>query len=323
MELYTYSQKKLPYRLRPSKNGSHPWSHPTFTLTFKSPYASGCLENDSAFCRLITPQGLGRPLKLLIFLHGFSTSRKKMENYLYFIDRMARQGYTCAFLNLPYHLKRTPKGSKSGRELIYFDDEKTLRYFHQCVVDIKRLIDIMENFCLEDINICGLSMGSMVSVLAMAHEPRIEKGILLIGGGNWKEIHWHGILRFILKGNCSDHGKTDKARCQDHYSLFPRFLEELKKSPPKPIDTDDPGQLGKYLSKKCFLCDPLAFAHRIGTERILMVNARFDVYFSKKSTLALWEQLGKPEIYWLRDFHSNRILTRKTVYQKIIQFLKK
>ncbi|MGM0366232.1 MAG: alpha/beta hydrolase family protein [Actinomycetota bacterium] len=324
MKIYNYNSKdkNLTYDIRQA-DSRNSRTCTSYTLTFRSPYSSGIKENDTAYCELFTPEGLDKPLKLLIFLHGFSTRRKKLQNYYFFINSMASRGYACAFLNLPLHLNRTPEVSSSGEDLIYYDDMQTLEFFHQCVVDTKRLIDIMQNYCLDNIHICGLSMGSMVSVLAMAHEPRIEKGALLIGGGHWEEVHWGGILRFILKGNCADDGQIDRAKCHNYYSNFPKFLKQLKKTEPEVIDTDKPGSLEEHLTKKCFLCDPLAFAHRINRERVLMINARFDFYFSRNSTLKLWRELGKPEIHWLTNFHSSKIITDQEVISKIYRFLER
>jgi len=289
MQLYNYSRedKNLTYELKQAEGDAIHREYPAYVLTFRSPYTSGVRENDTAYCELFTPDRLNKASKLIIFLHGFSTRRKKLDNYYYFINSMASRGYACAFLNLPLHLNRTPKNSFSGQALIYYDDVQTLEFFHQCVVDTRRLIDIVQNYGFENIHICGLSMGSMVSVLAMAHEPRIEKGILLIGGGHWEEIHWNGILRFILKGNCADDGKIDRNKCHSYYSDFPKFLEQLKKLKPENIDIQNPGEVGKHLTKMCFLCDPLAFAHRINPKKVLMINAKFDFYFSRSSTLKL------------------------------------
>ncbi len=323
MKLYSCNQPETSLNAAFSRvpTGTYPWDFPSFSLFYPSAYASGIPENDTTFCEIITPGGLDNPLKLLIFLHGFSANDHKMDHYHYFIHHMVRKGYTCAFLHLPYHLHRTPQNAKSGQSLIYFDDVQTLYFFHQSVVDIRRLIDIMEGKNLKEIHICGLSMGSMVSVLAMAHEPRIEKGVLLIGGGHWQELHWNGILRFVLKGNCVKGGQIDRNQCKRYYAQFPDFLIQLKKLQPDFVDLNHLGPLDQYVAKKCFLCDPLAFAHRIDSCKVLMLNATFDFYFSRQSTRRLWEELGKPEILWPANFHSGKIITDSHVLQKINHFL--
>ena len=141
---------------------------------------------------------------MLIFLHGFSTKDEKLKNYYRFINNILNIDTACLFINLPFHLNRSPQSEASGNSIIYFDDVDTLLFFHQCVVDVRKAIDIVEKIISPDeINICGISLGSIVSVISMAVDKRISKGIFLLGGGNWKEIHWNGISRYILKGNCA------------------------------------------------------------------------------------------------------------------------
>lgn len=201
---------------------------------------------------------------------------------------------------------------------------ETLKFFHQCVVDVKKLIDIvLEILPLKNIYICGISLGSMVSLITMANDNRISKGIFLFGGRNWEEIHWNGILKFILKGDCTHKGKNTREACRESYNNFPKFLSEFKKIKNKRIEIDLKyfPDLKKAATKMCFLCDPLAFAHKISPEKVLMINSKFDFYFSQKSTEQLWKELGRPKIYWLNTLHSSKILTDENIIMKIKQFL--
>ncbi len=326
MELYHYSSKKFNYSLIREKQKDGPIKK--FKLTYDSPYRTGVDINDRVYARLFfnkktikknTP-GSG----ILILVHGFSSRIKSTYNYYRFISRMAGSDLSCAFINLPFHLNRTPEGEKSGRRMIYYDDVETLRFFHQGVVDIKRLIDILLRiFSVKNIYISGISLGSMVALIAMANDSRINKGIFLLGGGNWKEIHWNGILRFILKGDCTHKGTSSKETCSRFYSNFPEFLNEFKKIKNEKIKMDLEGlpDLKKATTKMCFLCDPLAFAHKIKPEKVLMINSKFDFYFSGKSTKQLWEKLGRPKIHWLNSPHSGKILTNEKIIAEIKQFL--
>ena len=81
--------------------------------------------------------------------------------------------------------------------------------------------------------------------------------------------------------------------------------------------------LKNLCTKKCYLCDPLIFAHKINPEKVLMLNSRIDHFFSKKSSLMLWEELGRPEIHWFNYFHLSRILNKKLILKNITSFLKK
>jgi len=320
-----------------------------YSLSFKSPYKSPSAINNNVYSELFfkkeflnkktIPESIdgnesaedyfkfyNKDIPLLIFLHGFSTKDEKLKNYYKFINNALNMNTACLFINLPFHLNRRPQGEASGNRIIYYDDADTLLFFHQCVVDVRKAIDIVEKILPPiEINICGISLGSIVSVISMGVDKRISKGILLLGGGNWKEIHWNGISRYILKGNCAEPETITKEKCGIYYSNFSKFLEKLKALNPDRItmELDEQENLKKLCTKKCFLCDPLIFAHNIRPEKVLMLNSRIDHFFSKKSSLMLWEELGRPEIHWFNYFHLSRILNKKPILKNISVFLNK
>ncbi len=340
--MYLYRNKDENFNYRLEETGENNYIK-EYKLTYDSSYQTGLESNDKANVRLFLNKNkikknnhsLSKNNRddgdnnLLIVVHGFSTSKNKLKKYYHFIDRMSSSNLSCAFTNLPFHLNRTPPGEKSGERLMYFDDLQTLLFFHQSVADIKRLIDILsERINFNNIYICGISLGSMISLITMANDSRIDRGVFLIGGGNWEEIHWKGVLRFVLRGNCiykdiRYKGKIRREVCREIYSNFPLFLNKIKELKPEniKIDFEDLPELKKVTTKMCFLCDPLAFAHKIKPDKVLMINSRFDLYFNKKSTTQLWEELGKPKIYWLNKLHSSNIITDKRIIAIIKNFL--
>lgn len=326
MYLYCYDHKKPQYTLKKIKqNGSRTKE---YSLTYRSPYHTGIEVNDRVYVRLFLNEKVkfrkAAGHNIIILIHGFSSKKKSTDNYYNFARKIISKDLSCAFINTPFHLNRTPAGEKSGKRMIYYDDIETLKFFHQCVVDIKRLIDILQEMMdLKNIYICGSSLGSMLALVTMANESRIDKGVFLLGGGNWEEIHWNGILRFVLKGDCTHKGGNVREECAKSYRDFPEFVSGFKKIKNQKIDMDLknlPG-LKKTAPKMCFLCDPLAFAHKISPDKVLMINSRFDFYFNKKSTRQLWEELGRPKIYWLNTLHSSKILNNENTIARIRQFL--
>jgi len=300
-----------------------------YGLEFPSPFISGVKENDTVHARIFQKNngmsGLPRNSEeIMLLIHGFATSDKRLQNYFSLAESMAEKDITSIFINLPYHLKRTPEGESSGGRLKAFDDVQTLDFFNQAVVDLRRLIDISSAiFKPSKIYLYGISMGCMISTIVLAFEKRIDKAALLLGGGNWEEVHWKGVLRFILNGDCSK-GSTDTRRieCRKAYRDFPAFLEEFKRTKKEALDPGLKGleDLKKTTPKACFLCDPMAFAHMADPGRILMINSRFDLYFSRKSTIYLWEELGRPRIKWINNLHSSKILRNKKLLEVIYDF---
>ncbi|MHB1375968.1 MAG: alpha/beta hydrolase family protein [Candidatus Humimicrobiaceae bacterium] len=351
MILYDYIKEDTEFKISPLclKDKINNNSLLAYSLSYKSPYVSNSEINDSVYAELFfkkefftkTPGGetpdfmntdakyikyYNKNIPLLIFLHGFSTKNEKLDNYYKFINNILGLDMSCLFINLPFHLNRKPEGETSGSRIIYFDDTDTLLFFHQCVVDIRKAIDIIEKtISPKEINICGISLGSIVSVISMAVDKRINKGVLVVGGGNWEEIHWGGISRFILKGNCSGSEAVSRKKCGIFYSNFPEFLEKARSLNPESFTTeiDNNENLKKLCTKKCYLCDPMLFAHKINPKKVLMLNSRMDHYFSKKSSIMLWEELGKPEIHWFNYLHFSGILNKKLILKNIALFLKK
>lgn len=350
-----------PAENNPSYKNSYPKSTYEFDITFSSPYITGIKKNDTVTCRLFVnkklfvntadfnqaettedngdkiiafrknPEAvknyfnrLKHKSRLLIFIHGFSTSEKKIINYYRFAEKITDNNTLCLFVNLPFHLSRTPENESSGKRLVYYDDKETLSFFHQCVVDIRKSIDIAEELVAPaETDICGISLGAMVSVVAKALEARIRKAVLLLGGGYWEDIHWKGILRFVLKGNCADSGTINRNKCHEYYANYFDFLDSLKKEKNMTFlaDSDINNPDGGLCTKKCYLCDPLTFAHMINHEDVIMLNSNFDHFFTRKSTILLWKELGKPKIYWLNYPHFSSILSKPKTYGIISDFL--
>jgi len=351
MILYDYIKEDSEFKIAPLclKDKISNDSLLAFSLSFKSPHKSTSEINDVVYAELFlkkeffskipasySPKNIDlhidyfkdykKDTPILFFLHGFSTKKDKLKNYYKFIENILGLNTACLFINLPFHLNRKPLDETSGGRLIYFDDADTLLFFHQCVVDVRKAVDIVEKIISpNEINICGISLGSIVSVISMSADKRINKGILIVGGGSWEEIHWRGISRFILKGNCAGVENISRKKCGIFYSNFPKFLEEAKSlnSDNFLMEINNNENLQKLCTKKCYLCDPLLFAGKIDSQKVMMINSRMDHYFSKKSSVMLWEELGRPEIHWFNYLHFSRILNKKLILKNIALFLKK
>jgi len=344
MELYNYYNNMHDFEIK-AADFNNKDNILKFVLSFKSPYESSLETNDNVYTELFLREDFftlpvksskdltsayfkffNKEIPFLIFLHGFSTKNEKLNNYYNFINKILNDDIACLFVNLPFHLNRKPSNETSGGRLIYYDDMDTLLFFHQCVVDVRKSIDVIKNILSpEEVNICGISLGSIVSIITMAVEDRINKGIFIVGGGNWEEIHWKGILKFILKGNCAGGDIITREKCHQYYLNFPEFLKKVKSVSPGKFTTEvsEISELRNLCTKKCYLCDPLTFAHRINPQKVLMINSKIDHYFSRKSTSMLWEELGKPEIHWYNYPHFSTILNKRRIFQDISGFIRK
>lgn len=263
-------------------------------------------------------------LKIIILLHGYGCREGRLRNYHYFIKNAIKNNYAVLFLHLPYHLKRTPEGEKSGRRIKDCTQEETLNVYNQSVLDVRKLIDVCNRlFLIQPVYfLCGLSLGSIVGIITTAWEPLIKKAVLMQIGGNWNEIYYKSALNLLYLANYK--GRSKKEELEQIYSEYPEFLKKYKKINPEEIDLEMSNypELSRYSQKVWFLSDPLTFAHKINPDRVLMINSLHDIHFPKKSIELLHEELGKPQIYWTNDFHTTMILRQEGVLNTIFDFLK-
>jgi len=317
MEFDIYGLANLSPALKERLNASSK----LFVLTYNSPYITGVDENDRVHSEIFLNNIESKTL--IVLLHGFASNPSSLGNYYGFIAASLENGYNCAFLNLPYHIKRSPSHEKSGWRLIYFDDFQTLEFYHQAVVDTRKLVDIvLGDIGINKIMLCGFSLGSMVSAITAAVDKRISKSALIFGGGNWHEIHWNSMLSLVLRGNCIEEGIITKKKCADIYRNFPAFMECFKSADTGSIslDGDFSSIPGSSVTKKCFLCDPLAFAHKLDPSRIIMFGSRFDHYFPKKSLQQFHKEAGMPQIKWFTKLHTSAILLDRNAKKLIFEF---
>jgi len=326
MELYTYNKgDELDYNLKEITLDYLRKDSPVkFTITYSSPFKTNIEVNDRVYSELFLPNDKIFKNHFIILVHGFGIKKDKLANYGYFIDNAIKNKISCVLINLPYHLHRAPSGESIGKRLIQGNEVDVLKYFHQAVVDIRKLIDIIfKIFPVRSISICGFSLGSIVSLLTMAWDGRIDKGVFLLCGGNWNKVYWNSIVRFIFRGNYLEKNKITRKQLEKKYLNLPIFIDKYKEIQPSSIDLElkyHP-ELKKLNPEKWFLYDTLTFAHKIKPKDVLMINSKYDFLIPKESTLQLWRELGKPEIHWVSNLHTTKLFRNRRVLEMINDFL--
>ncbi|MCD6238604.1 MAG: alpha/beta hydrolase family protein [Thermotogae bacterium] len=281
-----------------------------YLLTFDSSYPTKYEEVKKAYVHLFLP-GKEDISRTLILLHG--TGGRKLEHLYYFPYYFASNSIATAILILPYHYERTPKGHKSGDMIMDIDNAALKSRFMHGAMDVGALIRVLKDKGLSHFSIMGISFGGMISIMAMAMEKEIEKGILVVTGGNFEYITWKSVATKVLriKYESSDSGCTAK-RCHEIHKAFRGYLNGLK-------DLKDIDKVEK--EQECFTYDPMTYAHFLKGRPILMFNAIFDMFIPRRATLELWEELGRPELHWLFSGHLSSILYKKKIARHTLTFL--
>ncbi|GEM_PF-1265476 len=119
----------------------------------------------------------------------------------------------------------------------------------------------------ERIGVLGISLGAIVASLLTESKERIEAAAYLLGGGNLPEI--------MISPQGYVKSRIRRRIMQEEGLTEAQFKEEAITAL-KPVD-------------------PLTYAGRLASKRILMVNGRFDRVIPYPNARELWEALGEPD----------------------------
>ncbi len=168
-----------------------------------------------------------------------------------------------------------------------FDVEKGLhhteRVLWHSVIDFRRVIDWLvegKGRNPNRIGVMGVSMGAIVAALALAVEPRIAPGAIILGGGD---------IATILA--------TSKER------RVVRFREGVVRAKGMTLE-----QFHEEASRVMAPVDPLAYATRADPKSILMVNGRFDRTIPYDCSEKLWQAMGRPLWITIPTGHYSAVL---------------
>jgi dienelactone hydrolase len=238
-------------------------------IRFPSPIESPDVENNTVHAEYFRPTGFGkRPAVIVLHILGadFALSR-------YLAARLADRGVGALFVKLPYYGERRPKDG--GKRFLSTDIERSILAMRQGVCDVRRAAAWLASRPEVDpakLGVTGISLGGIVSAVAAAVDPSLNRGAFLLAGGGLADILWEmpeaaGYRRLWIE---SGRTKAD--------------LEALT---------------GPF--------DPLTYAHRLRGKRLLMMAGTTDEVIPPASAKALWRAAGQPPIRWYECGHYSAV----------------
>jgi dienelactone hydrolase len=153
--------------------------------------------------------------------------------------------------------------------------EQLLRHY---VIDVRRSIDWLasqEEVDPQRLGIMGISLGAIVASVGMEVDPRIQAGVFLLGGANLAGIIDTSEENSLIKF---------RRRVLQHEALDSQKFRETATRVLKPVD-------------------PLTYANRLDSRRILMINGYFDQVIRREYVKAFWEAAGRPELVFIPTGH--------------------
>ena len=118
---------------------------------------------------------------------------------------LARFGISALRISLPYHDARMPPELTRADYIVSSNIARTVQVCRQAVLDTRRAIQWLSDQGFERIGILGTSLGSCLSLLTSAHEPKIRVQALNHVSPWFADVVWRGLstrhVREGLNGN--------------------------------------------------------------------------------------------------------------------------
>ena len=254
-------------------------------FTFPSSYTSSYPINNTVHgVADLRPDGNAQAA--LIFVHGH-----KMGSFLpleLFARRVIRNQFDVYYLALPYHMRRAPKGTWSGKYSLNADIEGTAMAFMQGVRDVRSLISWIEQERGLPVVLAGVSLGAFTCCMVTAVDSRPKALISLLGGGSLAQIPWDGYQLGQIRRQLQAGGV--------------RFEE-----------------LDRYWS----LLSPQNWPSKLDREKILLIAGKYDPIVTPENVCKLWHAWQEPELRWFPCGHVTASIYYREIGQAMSNFLQR
>ena len=228
-------------------------------LTFSSAAATPHPENNLVRARIFpAAERSDRPRRAVIVLPQWNADA---GGHVGLCEVLARFGITAVRLSLPYHDERRPADLRRAEHIVSPNVGQTAAVNRQAVLDARRVVDWLAADGYERIGIVGTSLGSCLSMLTMAHDPRIRAGAFNHVSPFFADVVWRGLSTAHVRAGLDGHVTLDELR---------QWWLPISPSP---------------------------FIERVRDRKILLVYARYDLTFPvdlSRSFIADFDRRGVP-----------------------------
>ena len=242
-----------------------------YEVRFPSPVKTDYPENNTVYAQYYRPKNVKGPIPCVVVLDILAGNQKLPEAIC---QHLAQHGIGGLFVQMAYYGPRRP-ADKSVRFLSK-NILHTMGAVRQTVLDLRCVAAWMESrpeIDKERLGIMGVSLGSFMAALAAEMEPRYGRVAILLGGGGFVDAYW------------------DDPRAASYRKTFEFF-----------------GGTKKLITAVLAPVDPLTYADRLKTRKLLMVAAKNDEIVPPRMAENLWNATGRQQIVWLNSGHYTAIV---------------
>lgn len=254
----------------------HDFTFPSFIIT-------GDDRNDVVRGRLYEHNKEAyRPV--VILLHGW-----RMDNHLAF-DKFARQfigyGYNSLLLDLPYHMRRTPRSTFSGEYTFSSNAQRTLEAIRQSVIDVRATINWLRTRGISQIGMFGVSLGALLSGFILCVDENADFGVLVVPPADMVEMFHKSALGKIFE--------REGPETRTLVEKYTEFLNALSLPNQKPLCPKD---------------------------HIFIAEGRFDRFVPVEIVERLWEAWDRPPIKRYPHGHLSIVAVNPALDRDLKRFL--
>lgn len=256
-----------------------------YRIVLPSAYPAANPENATMPLIAVVPKAGQRPFPVVVVLHYWGATDRRVERSM--ASRLAQRGIASVLVTLPYHLERTPAGTRSGELAIQPDPDKLRATMTQGAWDIRRTVDWIqsrEEFRHDAIGVMGTSLGSIMASLAFGLDERLGCACFVLGGADLAGLIWNS-SRAV--------GPRDTLRRQG-------WTEATLREALAPVE-------------------PLTYL-RPGARPSFIIGARFDSVVPPANVEKLRDGLGDPAQLWIDTGHYGGALVESGLLRAAANF---
>lgn len=256
--------------------------HASFPSAVSTPYPA----NNSVPIKALLPAERKGPIPAVLVLHYWGSIDERVERSIAF--ELNSRGIAAILIALPYHLGRTPSGTRSGSLAIQPDPAKLRETMRQCLLDVRRGLDWMETrpeFDPQRLGIVGTSLGAIVTSLVTGIDRRPGAAAFVLGGADLAHVLWRSSRVVNEREQLRARGYTEE-----------RLRSELAE------------------------IEPLNYLTKVRPRHAFVIGARHDTVIPPATTQKLIDVLEDPDVLWLDTGHYGGFLVQKRVHHEVALF---